>query len=195
MTTTTLPPKLMTTEDLLAIPDDGVRRDSIRGILHERPSEFEGVRMTVRNRFHSRIVMRIGQLLLNWLDEQPQPNGQVVGGEAGFLIRRDPNTTVGIDVAYVSHATVAIQTDDTTLFDGPPVLAVEVLSPSDTQEDIDNCVDEYLACGVAVVWVVHAKTVMAYRPDGPTLAFDARETITAEPHLPRFSCPVADFFR
>src|SRR3989442_15827035 len=87
---------LMTTEELLALPDDGVERWLIRGKLWEKRENG----MTVRNRLHSRIVMRIGQLLGDWVDKQPPPRGDVLGGEAGCRLRRDPDTTVGIDVVY-----------------------------------------------------------------------------------------------
>ena len=40
------------------------------------------------------------------------------------------------------------QSGTTTMIDGVPSLAVEVLSPSDTQEDIEEKVDEYLDASV-----------------------------------------------
>jgi hypothetical protein len=88
-------PAVMTTEELLGLPQDGVDRWLIRGQLREKP-------MAVRNRWHSRIMIRVGKLLDNWLDQQPAPRGSVLGGEAGVRLRRNPDTTVGIDVVYVS---------------------------------------------------------------------------------------------
>ena len=61
----------------------------------------------------------------------------MVSGEAGFVLRQNPPSGVGIDIAYVS-AEVAARQPDAAYFDGPPVLAVEILSPSDTQESIDE---------------------------------------------------------
>ena len=92
--------KLMTTEEMLALPDDGIDRELIEGRLREKP-------MTMRNRRHSRLEIRIGRFLDCWLDTQTEPFGEVVGGEAGFRLRRDPDTSVGIDVAYVSPETIA----------------------------------------------------------------------------------------
>src|SRR5438876_3261464 len=149
---------LMTTEELLALPDDGMDRWLIRGELREKP-------MTVRNRFHSQTMVIVGQLLLNWLEKQPEPRGQVLGGEAGVRLHRTPDSTVGVDVAYVSAEVMGQQTDETTLVDGVPILAVEILSPSDTLDEIDEKVDIYLAAGVALVWVIdpHDRTVTVYR--------------------------------
>ena len=59
----------MTVEEFLALPENGVHRELIQGRVRE-------MGMTVRNRFHSRIEARIVQRLLNWLDQQPQPQGK-----------------------------------------------------------------------------------------------------------------------
>src|SRR5947209_19345065 len=110
--------KPMTTEEMLALPDDGIDRELIGGRLREKP-------MTMRNRRHSRIQARVTRLLDCWLDTQAEPLGEVVAGEAGFRLRRNPDTSVGIDVAYVSAETIANTPETSAFFEGPPVLAVE----------------------------------------------------------------------
>src|SRR5215217_3565139 len=92
---TVAPPSLMTTEEMLALPQNGVERELVAGHLRERP-------VTRRNHGHSRATIRVGSLLERWLEQQPEPRGEVVGGEAGFRLRRNPDTSVGIDIAYVS---------------------------------------------------------------------------------------------
>ena len=171
----------MTTEELLALPEDGVDRELIRGQLREKP-------MTRRNRWHSRVEATIAQFLRNWLETLPEPRGQIVSGEAGFRLRRDPDSTVGIDVAYVSAEVAAINAD-AVYFDGPPVLAVEILSPSDKQEEIDEKVELYLETGVAVIWIVNPrlKTVSVYRPGADPEMFNERHELTAEPHCQVFA--------
>jgi Uma2 family endonuclease len=183
-------PKLMTTEELLALPDDGVERWLIQGQLREAS-------MTVRNRWHSAILLRLGQLLGNWLDNQPQPRGELLGGEAGCRLTRQPDTTVGIDLAYISAGLAAQKSPETTLIDGVPILAVEILSPSDTVEYIDEKVDQYLQAGVAVVWVVdtHDQTVTVYQRGSEPTMFNATQELVCEPHLPGFRVPVAHIFR
>ena len=58
--TTATAERLMTTEEFLALPDDGKYRMLIRGKLWEREL------MTKRNRIHSRLMIRIGYLLEVW---------------------------------------------------------------------------------------------------------------------------------
>jgi Uma2 family endonuclease len=187
--TATIAAPLLTTRDLLAMPEDGTERYLIRGRLRERT-------MTKRNRWHAQIEARITYLLWAWLEGQPEPRGSVASGEAGCILRRNPDSTVGIDVAYFSAEVLARQTDDTTLFDGAPVLAVEILSPNDVEEEVNEKVDEYLAAGVPLIWVVdpHFRTVRVYRPGAEPELFNVTQELSGEPHLPGFRVRVAQFF-
>src|SRR5437016_9893658 len=98
-------PQLVTTEQLEAMPDDGIERWLINGELREGG-------MTRRNRVHSRIEATITALLVNWNEKQPPPRGEVLVGEAGVRLRRNPDTTVGIDLAYISAETARAIPDD-----------------------------------------------------------------------------------
>ena len=99
-------------------------------------------------------------------------------------------------MAFISAEVASRRTADTTLIDGAPVLAVEILSPSDTQIDINEKIDEYLAAGVLVVWVIdpHHRTVTAHRPrTRPAMVNDTQE-LTADPELPGFRVAVVSLF-
>jgi Uma2 family endonuclease len=182
-------PRLMTTEELLALPKDGTDRWLINGKLREKP-------MTKRNRFHSAVMALVTTALTNWARSQPPPRGQVLCGEAGVILTRGPDLTVGIDVVYVGADVMTRQTGETTLIDGVPTLVVEILSPNDTQEEIDEKLDGYLRAGVSLVWVIdpHDQTVLVYRPGQPPDFFNVTQTLTADPHLPGFRVAVADLF-
>jgi Uma2 family endonuclease len=190
-------PALMTTEELLALPDDGIERWLIRGQLREnRPDQTTGKPMTIRNREHSRIMVRVGRFLDVWLDEQPQPRGEVLCGEAGCRLHRTPDSTVGVDVVYVDAEVAARRPDDTTLIDGAPVLAVEILSPNDVMEAINEKIDEYLAAGVRLVWVInpHDRTVTVYRPGAKPVMVNDEQELSGEPELTGFRVAVAKLF-
>jgi Uma2 family endonuclease len=178
-----------TTADLLALPQNGVDRWLIRGQLREKP-------MTIRNRWHSRIMARVTYVLEAWLVQQPEPRGSVLCGEAGVRLRRDPDTTVGIDVVYVSAQLAAQQSDETTLIDGVPVLVVEILSPKDTQDEINEKIDTYLEAGVALVWVINPRhrTVEIFRQGAEPELVNVQQELSGEPHLPGFRVPVAQLF-
>ncbi|MDB5311361.1 MAG: hypothetical protein JWO38_5563 [Gemmataceae bacterium] len=191
------PPKVWTTEDLLAMPDDGVERWIINGQLREKPPEIPGVKTTVRNRHHSEILINVGFILKAWQKSQPQPRGKVYGGEAGVRLRRTQDSTVGVDVVYVAADIVAVQDDEnTTLVDGVPTLAVEILSPNDAEHHINEKTDAYLAAGVPVVWVIdpHDRTVIVYRPGHEPELFNVTHRLPEHPHMPGFAPTVAELF-
>jgi Uma2 family endonuclease len=182
-------PELMTTEQLLALPDDGIDRELIHGRLQEMP-------MTRRNWRHSRTEASIAAVLNAWSRQQPAPRGEVLSGEAAFRILRNPDTTVGIDVAYISAEQAQSNPRDAFILEGPPVLAVEVLSPSDVQERLIGKIQDYLDGGVKLIWIVEPvfRTVTVYRPDAKPALFNDAQEIIADTHLPGFRVPVASLF-
>jgi Uma2 family endonuclease len=78
-----------------------------------------------------------------------------------------------------------------------PDLAVEVVSPNDTYEEVEAKVNEYLVAGVRLVWVIspESKTIVIRRPDKTAAWLDSSGTLSGENVVPGFSCPVVDIFR
>ncbi|WP_435018347.1 Uma2 family endonuclease [Tundrisphaera sp. TA3] len=183
-------PKLMTAEEFMALPDDGRERWLHDGQLHINEDS-----MTARNWVHSEALITIGTYLRNWLVQQPRPRGKFVGGEAGCVLRRNPDILVGVDIAYISAALAAATPRTQAFYDGPPVLAVEILSPSDTLGDILSKTESYLAAG-SVVWIVdpYSRIVTVHRPDHPPRPHSIGDELAADPYLPGFRVAVADFF-
>jgi Uma2 family endonuclease len=184
--------KTLTAEDLVEMPDDGIERDIIRGELREYRTDSP---MTRRNPDHTGIEATIARLLGNWLETQPTPRGRIHSGEAGFRLRREPETYVGIDVAYVSAAMAAGRDRKQRFYDGPPILAVEILSPSDKHEKIVEKVELYLEVGT-IVWVVDPdfRTVRVHRPGQPVALFNDQQDLLGDPELPGFRVAVARLF-
>jgi Uma2 family endonuclease len=174
----------------LALPDDGVDRDLIRGVVRVKG-------MARRNRFHTFVVTRLARILDQWLDTQPAPCGEVHTGEAGAILWHEPDSTVGIDVAYFSAAVMARQHDKTTMIDGVPTLAVEVLSPSDKVEETTEKVNEYLRVGVDLVWIVdpYFQTILVHRRGHAPMMFNNEQRITGDPFLPELEFAVIDVFQ
>ena len=179
----------MTTEEMLALPRDGKERWLIDGELREKP-------MTVRNQFHSKLMARVAAVLVNWLDGRPDPKGEVLCGEAGVRLRRNPDLTVGVDVVYVPPEVAVVQTEQTTLVEGIPALVVEIFSPNDTIQEINEKITAYLSAGVPHVWVIdpYRRTLVVHRPDGQPALFNPPQEVTAEPQMPGFRTPVGRLF-
>ena len=185
-------PKTMTLEEFSALPDDGTERMLIDGVLWEKE-------MTRRNRFHSTVNSRVDGELRIWQKTQPSPRPEVVCGEVGFILSQTPDrtTSVGIDVAVISAELADSEIGESSMFEGIPILAVEILSPNDTVKEIAAKLKICRACGVPIVWIIDTDfaTVTEHRPGCEPKLFTKSDTIAAEPHLPGFACRVAEFFR
>ncbi len=185
-------PKLtkgITTAELLAMPEDGIERELIRGILKERE-------MTRRNRIHAATESRIVYALRHWLNRTPEFRADVLSGEAGAILAQDPDTTFGIDVAVFSLDVLNSQTNASALVVGVPLLVVEILSPNDKHEDVHEKIVEYLRVGVQLVWEVDPdfQTVRVHRPGAEPIMFNRVQKLSAEGVLPGFEVSVADLF-
>lgn len=77
-----------------------------------------------------------------------------------------------------------------------PDLVVEVLSAGNSGIEVDEKLDEYLAAGVGLVWIVNpdSRTIHVFRSDGTNRRYRLSETIENEPLLPGFRLLLADIF-
>lgn len=115
-------------------------------------------------------------------------------GVAGVRTRRDPDTTCGVGVV-VSAEVLANQPDNTTIVEGLPTLAVEILSPNDVIEDVNEKIDALLEAGAPMVRLIdpHRRTV-AVRVDADTELYGSRQGLPGEPVLPGLRVPVVRLF-
>lgn len=183
---TTATEKLMTHEEFLELPeDDSVERELINGILKEWPA------VILRSPRHSIVMAEITRILGNWAQSNQQ--FRILTGDAGFHLRDDPDTNVGIDIAVANAEAVQ---SAVAYVNGPPVLAVEILSPSDSLERVEDKIDTYLECGVPLVWIVNPnrRTVTVHRPGEEPALFNVKQQLSGEPQLPGFLVAVAEIF-
>jgi Uma2 family endonuclease len=77
-----------------------------------------------------------------------------------------------------------------------PELLVEVVSPTDSFEDVVAKAGEYLQAGAKLVWVVspRTKTVFVYSDSDDTTELKPQKTLTGGSVLPGFAVRVADLF-
>jgi Uma2 family endonuclease len=77
-----------------------------------------------------------------------------------------------------------------------PDLAVEVLSTHDEAPELNEKVEEYLAAGVSLVWLIDPqnKIVHVHRKDGSVTKLYQSDELSGEDVLPGFTCKVAELF-
>ncbi|WP_439622561.1 Uma2 family endonuclease [Gemmata sp.] len=122
--------------------------------------------------------------------------GYVLSNDTGVVLEETPGTVVGPDVAYCVDANNYDDVEPKWV-ESPPVLAVEVLSPTDKPREVNEKISEYLRAGVKVVWLAdpEVKTVTVYRTNHHHVILKPDDELTGGDALPGFSCKVADFFR
>ncbi|MDE2683076.1 MAG: Uma2 family endonuclease [Chloroflexota bacterium] len=183
--------KTYTVAEFLALPDDEVRGcELLNGrIIKKRYWRDTEYGMNPRSLNHSR-TMRV---TASALDDFVEPLGL---GEVlitpSFLVGADRDQSRKPDVAFVAGP---MPTDPEAILALVPTLAIEVISPNNTAEEMEAKVAEYLAAGTQMVWLTfpESRMVIAFWDDGGAV-FKAGDTITAETVLPGFACPVTDLF-
>ncbi|HJX27948.1 MAG TPA: Uma2 family endonuclease [Thermoanaerobaculia bacterium] len=176
--------RLITAEELARLPDMG-------------PCELVNGRivpLSPAKPLHGYYEGAIGIPLGNYARESGQ--GRVLFGEVGIWTRRSPDTVRGADLVFISHDRYA-RRDLGGFLDIAPELVIEVLSPDDRRGEVMEKLEEYLAMGVDVVWIVDPKHryVLAYRSRMEVERFEEWDVLTEEEILPGFSLPVAEIFQ
>lgn len=169
----------MTAEALAALPADGYQYDLIDGELR---------RMSPPGAEHGEIAFELSRRIGN--DVVERGLGRVYAAETGFLLRRDPDTVLAPDVAFV-------QAERRGYLALAPDLVGEVVSPSDRLAEIQQKVGRYVDAGVRLVWIADpsACTGAVYRPGHPPLVLHQDDTLDGADVLPDLQIPVTDVFR
>ena len=176
--------RLITADDLLRLPDDGMRHELVEGELRTMaPPGWQ----------HGKFSMRAAVSLSNYVE--PRGLGQVVG-EVGFLLTSNPDTVRGPDAAFVARDKIVATDEPTGYWLGAPDLVVEVISPNDVYKEVDEKVAEWLAHGVRLVFVVNPRhrTVAVHRPNQPVRILTEDDTLDGEDVVPGWSLPVRALF-
>jgi len=113
------------------------------------------------------------------------------------MMRLSPGTVRIPDVAYLSWArTPDGRIPEVAMSDFAPDLAVEVLSPSNTNAEMARKRAEYFAAGVRLVWEIdpRTRTVAVFTAREQSTTLDASMTLDGGDVLPGFALPLADLF-
>ncbi len=122
--------------------------------------------------------------------------GKVYIAEAGFVLTTSQGQSVRApDFAFIRKERAPKQRSR-QFSRVVPDLVLEVVSPTDTPEAVQEKVQEWLEAGVQLVWVAdpEQRTITVYRADGTTETLTENDTLTGEPVLPGFQLPVSEVF-
>jgi Uma2 family endonuclease len=115
--------------------------------------------------------------------------------ETGYILSRNPLTIRQPDVSVLSLQRIRGANPD-SYFEGAPELAVEVVSPSDSAEDLEIKTKQYLQSGARQVWILYPKTqtVHVFSSGTAAVILERDQTLEGGDLLPGFSVPVASLF-
>jgi Uma2 family endonuclease len=82
-------------------------------------------------------------------------------------------------------------------FEGSPDLAIEIISPNNTFEEIHNKLVEYFENGTRLSWVINPdeESVLVYRSPKPTRLLKLEDNLDGEEILPGFTLPLSQLFQ
>ena len=178
------PPGTATEADVIEIHDHTNRLcELVDGVLVEK---------TVGT-FESYLGVRIARLLGNFVDENQL--GVVLGAD-GFM-RLAPGLVRIPDAAFISWknwSTEEIRRQP--IADLSPDLVVEVISESNTPQEMDRKLREYFEAGAKLVWYIYAdeQTVHVFTSVDDSRVLGALETLDGGEVLPGFTVELAEFF-
>ena len=171
----------MTAEQIMYLQDELNRHELIKGeLLTMSPTGFP----------HARTTMNLAVLLTLYLRDN---NLGVAVPELGFILERNPDTVLAPDIAFIAHERLG--TTPPGFFVGPPDLAVEVQSPSDSKPGVDRKTALWLELGARVVWNVdpQKRTVEVCRPGGEKKLFYETDELVDDV-VPGFRVKVSEIF-
>lgn len=139
--------------------------------------------------YSSKIASRINGILFMYLLNNDI--GHLTGEQGGYKVSGERYAP---DVAFLSYKKQK-EIDPKGYNRQPPELAVEVVSPSDTDEKLRIKIANYQAAGT-IVWVVDPKQkrVEVYEPGKPVKIVRGKGILQAEKLLPGFQLAVKDIF-
>jgi Uma2 family endonuclease len=150
----------LTYRDYAALPDDGRRYEIHDGVLSVTPAP---------GRRHQAVVIRLAATMHTHVTARGLGEVYV----APFDVILADTTVVQPDIVFVTHERLAIIAERGV--EGPPTLAVEVISPSTVSTDRRIKLALYARHEVLYCWLVDpaARTIEAYRLDSSAYRLEA----------------------
>ena len=174
---------LVTADELERWPDAEFRHELVKGQV---------ITMSLPASVHGLVTSNVILLLGGYVKQHALG---VVMSEMGFKLASNPDTVRGPDAAFLRAERIAGGLPR-GFWNGAPDLAIEVLSPDDRPSAMRDKIAEYLAVGVALVWVVDParRRVTAHRRLSLPVTLHEHDTLTASDVVPGFSCTVRELF-
>lgn len=155
----------------------------VNGIPEEKP--MAGAR---HGNVIARLIIKLGIYL------ESRDLGELYSPDTTFLIGHNQRLP---DIGFVFADRIPKEGQPTGMWEIPPDLAVEVVSPNDVFVKVTRKVDEYLEAGVKQVWLVipEQNAIWVYRSPFDVTVFQNDMELVSEDLFPGFQCKLTEIFR
>ncbi|MFT3881207.1 MAG: Uma2 family endonuclease [Gemmatales bacterium] len=179
------------TESLMTVEEFMLRPEPANGALEELV-DGKVITMPPPGAGHGIFCARIVAILLQFV--QPRKLGWVASNDSGTILKHNPDSVRGPDVAFYSIERVPAVPQG--YFEVAPDLAVEVISPSDSASYVQNKVVQYLEAGVQLIWVVYpaSRDVVVYHSLDRVQHLTEQQSLDGGSVLPGFTYRIAELF-
>lgn len=177
---TALQPKIWSVEEFERLDPD-CRYDLIKGELRPMPPEPGWEHGVVTNDISLDLGLYVRQHDL----------GQCLAAETRFVIRRNPDTAIGPDWAFVRKERLP-EHPIKGFCPFAPDAVLEVVSPSDRPSEVSAKVTQWLDAGVILVFVLNpaTKRLTSHRLDRSPRVFGPNDELDGEEVLPGLLLPL-----
>jgi Uma2 family endonuclease len=178
--------KIWTDEAFIALPDDGHHYEVVNGELIDvgNSGALHGYVCSIL------MILLGGYIRIHKL-------GAMFDSSTAFKMKNGNKRSP--DISFFAKERLQGLTELPSGFlEGAPDLAVEVLSPGNTVEEIDEKIAEYFENGARLVWVISPTQhyILVYRStQEPDRLLKSADSLDGEDVVPGFTLPVADLFQ
>lgn len=176
--------KVWTDEEFMALSKDGHRYEVVNGEL---------IDMGNSGMEHGYVACILVAALTTVVRQNKL--GAVCDSSTAFTLKNGNKRSP--DVSFVAKERLkGLKRPPRGFFQGSPDLAVEILSPSNTIEEIHDKIVEYFENDTRLVWVIHPdeKYVLVYHTPEPDRFLRPQDQLDGEAIVPGFSVAVAELF-
>ena len=179
-------PKIWTDEEFIALPDDGHHYEIINGEL---------IDMGNSGALHGYVCTLAVAALASYI--LPKKLGVLLDSSTAFKMKNGNKRSP--DIAFFAKERLqGMAVLPSGYLEGAPDLAVEVLSPGNTVEEIDDKLTEYFENGSRLIWVINPTQhyVLVYRSaQEPDRLLKGKDSLDGEELIPGFTLAIADLFQ
>ncbi|MGD1701105.1 Uma2 family endonuclease [Dapis sp. BLCC M229] len=176
--------KIFTDEEFRGLSEDSGHYELING---------EVVEMGNSGMEHGNITAYLCGLIE--LYSRPKKLGVTCDSSTAFSLKSGNKRSP--DISFVSKdRLLGLKRLPKGYFQGAPDLAVEVISPNNTFEELHQKIVEYFENGCRLVWVINPdeKSILVYHKPEPDKLLQITDNLDGEDILPGFTLAISDLF-